>query len=273
MNSSQSHNPNWSATTKTFASVLIIGYLGLLILGPLTNPVSAPHVTTPLANAAAPIHQALFMGHGYRFFGPDPGASHSVRFTVRRDDGSTVQGHFPDRDQTSPRLLYHRWFMLSESLFREGANVPNHAEINEVKRQYQTRIDEYYLAGQLQLRKQLIVERDIELENIEIAKRRRNLLVRAIGRVLLERHQGQSIRLSLLERGLPTPEEVADHLQLDDPSLATEYPIGTFTRDDLLGDDVLIIEGDRELEQVRPLGFNPAYPDLEKGEPASGRVD
>lgn len=56
------------------------------------------------------------MNHGYHFFAPEPGASTVVRYVATRSDGSVVTGQIPDRSQHIPRLLYHRHFMLTESL-------------------------------------------------------------------------------------------------------------------------------------------------------------
>jgi hypothetical protein len=54
------------------------------------------------------------LNHGYRFFAPDPGPSHLFYYTLTMADGTTKSGHFPNRQEHWPRLLYHRYFMLSE---------------------------------------------------------------------------------------------------------------------------------------------------------------
>jgi hypothetical protein len=54
------------------------------------------------------------LNHGYRFFAPDPGPSHLFRYTLTMEDGTTKSGHFPNREEHWPRLLYHRYFMLTE---------------------------------------------------------------------------------------------------------------------------------------------------------------
>lgn len=61
--------------------------------------------------------QAIYMDHGYHFFGPDPGDSTLLRFVARKGDGSVVRGTIPNRN-IIPRLRYHRHFMLTEAIPR-----------------------------------------------------------------------------------------------------------------------------------------------------------
>ncbi len=65
----------------------------------------------------------LRLNNGYRFFGPDPPQySFLVDYEAYRADGTVVRGRFPDRQAQWPRLLYHRYFMLSSRL--AGAAPP-----------------------------------------------------------------------------------------------------------------------------------------------------
>jgi hypothetical protein len=61
--------------------------------------------------------QAIYMDHGYHFFGPDPGDSTLLRYVAIHDDGRSVRGTYPNRD-IFPRLRYHRHFMLTEAIPR-----------------------------------------------------------------------------------------------------------------------------------------------------------
>jgi hypothetical protein len=73
-----------------------------------------------LAMAAATVYrpyvEGMSLANGYRFFAPEPGPSHIVRYQLTFDDGSTREGVFPNREVNKPRLLYHRHFMMSEFL-------------------------------------------------------------------------------------------------------------------------------------------------------------
>jgi hypothetical protein len=62
-----------------------------------------------------PYLEALYLDHGYHFFAPEPDESHLLAFEAERPDGTTVRGRIPDRS-TRPRLLYHRYFMLTEHM-------------------------------------------------------------------------------------------------------------------------------------------------------------
>jgi hypothetical protein len=62
-----------------------------------------------------PYTQFLYLDHGYHFFAPEPAESTLLAFEARRADGTVVRGRIPDR-ATQPRLLYHRYFMLTEHM-------------------------------------------------------------------------------------------------------------------------------------------------------------
>ena len=57
--------------------------------------------------------EALFLVGGHRFFAPEPGPSTLIQYRLEHPDGSVTEQIFPHRD-IRPRLLYHRYFMLSE---------------------------------------------------------------------------------------------------------------------------------------------------------------
>lgn len=61
--------------------------------------------------------QAIYMDHGYHFFGPDPGDSTLLRYVAKTAAGETIRGTYPDKN-IFPRLRYHRHFMLTEAIPR-----------------------------------------------------------------------------------------------------------------------------------------------------------
>jgi hypothetical protein len=100
------------------------GYIGLniLVVVHLVAVLSAPLTVGPSSqtsrrawNLLSPYLQALYLNHGFHYFAPEPGSSNLVSWSVTRENGSTVSGRFPNFD-ISPRLMYHRHFMLSEVL-------------------------------------------------------------------------------------------------------------------------------------------------------------
>ena len=74
-----------------------------------------------LGETMKPYSQWLYMNHGYFFFAPNPGPSHLIQcslssgFETKPTENEPFQTLFlPDRKEHWPRLLYHRYFMLSE---------------------------------------------------------------------------------------------------------------------------------------------------------------
>jgi hypothetical protein len=90
---------------------LLAVFIGAWIGSPPTSPF-ADVVARPFRTYIA----AADLNHGYRFFAPNPGPSHLFRYRLTHDDGSISDGYFPNRSEHWPRLLYHRYFMLSENL-------------------------------------------------------------------------------------------------------------------------------------------------------------
>src|SRR5262249_2500500 len=71
----------------------------------------------PIRRTLQPYISALFLDHGYFFFAPNPGPNHLVDYKLEFADGRAPQeGRFPNLTTERPRLLYHRYFMLSEAL-------------------------------------------------------------------------------------------------------------------------------------------------------------
>lgn len=83
-----------------------------------------------LRDRMAPYVEWLYLDHGYFFFAPNPGPNHLVgvrvipattlaraqplRLATPIELERDVDWVFPDRTRQWPRLLYHRYFMLSE---------------------------------------------------------------------------------------------------------------------------------------------------------------
>lgn len=224
---------------KRVASCALLFYLFVLVLGPLSNPVGSERLTRPLAKTVSPIHRALYLGHGYRFFAPDPGPSHLVEFEITRDDGKTVKGVFPDRDDKDhsfPRLQYHRWFMLSEAIWSEHSMTPIEADFQVQQARLEKLATEKKIAGHHQIATRIRADIAEQKKNYSNARKRIDELVRAVARNLLEIHDGSSIRLFVRERGIPYPFEVEEGAKLDNPRFLTpEQPpvIGEFTASEL----------------------------------------
>jgi hypothetical protein len=154
-----------------------------------------------------PYLRLAYLNHGYRFFAPNPGPSHLVRYEVDGAERGQISGTFPDPGELWPRLLYHRFFMISETVY----NIEDPVSIRPV-------------AGALS---------ETELREFEEQRRTADALVRSIARHLLEQHHGQRVRLFLREHRIPTPPQVLAGWKLNDPRLYRERPLGQFTRAEL----------------------------------------
>ena len=115
---------------KLAISLLLVLHLAAVFTAPFAAACNVRGSSSPLADAMyrtlRPYIAALFLDHGYFFFAPDPGPNHLVEYKVEFADGrGPIEGRFPNLATERPRLLYHRHFMLSESLY--NAFVPPQA--------------------------------------------------------------------------------------------------------------------------------------------------
>ena len=228
MNESTTHNGepgasrqqpfSWSVRARTVASFLILGYLFVVVMGPLANPVGSQHLTRPIGQFLLPIQNSLFTGHGYRFFGPDPGPSHLLLYKVKKSDGVIIEGRIPNRNDGDqwPRLLYHRWFMLSERVYEEHIGTLDEESHLATLAEFDRRAKELQKAGGAAQAKQLLQERRRQAEDYTQARARIDALVTAIAKHLLKNHDGQSVELFVQERVIPQPVDVAMGKELDD---------------------------------------------------------
>lgn len=183
-------DPRWPWPLKAVASLALVVYLAAVIVPPLAGPPPASDLARAALGPLRPLVHALGLDHGYRFFAPNPGPGHAIRWTVTRPDGSTETGTIPDRDTDWPRLLYHRRFMVPEKI---AARVPPAAAPAEVQRE---------------------------------ARADWEPLVRGVARNLLRATGGSTVRLELVERYLPDPGEVQRGEQGADVVTA----LGTYAR-------------------------------------------
>ncbi len=179
---------SWPRWLRIIVSVAIAVYLMAVVLPPLAGPPPASVLANRLIQPFRPLIGGLAVGHGYRFFAPNPGPGHSFRWTVQRPDGTHASGTIPDAATDRPRLLYHRRFMLPEKI---SALVPLPGAPPEV---------------------------------VADAKREWQPLIKDLAAHLLTREGGSRIELVLVEHYLPAPEEVMEGRAGEDLSI----PLGTY---------------------------------------------
>lgn len=180
----------WPRPVRIVASLAITIYLLAILLPPLAGPPPASLLANRMIQPFRPVVGALFLGHGYRFFAPDPGPGHSIKWSMPMPDGSVRRGSIPDRDADWPRLLYHRRFMLPEKI---SALVPLP---------------------------------DAPADVLAESKREWQPLVKDIAAHLLEREGGRRVELVLVEHYLPIPEDVTEGRGGEDVVM----PLGTYAR-------------------------------------------
>ncbi len=95
-------------------SVWLVFHVAAIIIAPAAVAPSSDLIRSAWG-LFQPYLEVLYLDHGYHFFAPEPAESTLLAFVAERDDGTTVHGRIPDR-ATRPRLLYHRYFMLTEHM-------------------------------------------------------------------------------------------------------------------------------------------------------------
>lgn len=180
--------PRWTRIGRASATVAILLYLALVIAPPLAGPAPSSALATWLIQPLRPLVGALYLGHGYRFFAPDPGPGHAIRWAMRMPDGTSRTGVLPDPAVDRPRLLYHRRFMIAEKI---SGLVPSADAPEEVRRG---------------------------------AKPQWQPLVMGVAGQLLRRHGGVEVELSMIEFDLPSPEDVLAGKSAPD----VETPLGVY---------------------------------------------
>lgn len=103
--------PRW---LRRVISAWLLFHVAAICTPPLVVPPSS-ELLLAISRPFRPYLQALYLNHGFHFFAPEPGESTLVEFVVEREDGTSVKGIMPHR-RIWPRQLYHRHFMLTESL-------------------------------------------------------------------------------------------------------------------------------------------------------------
>lgn len=195
----------WSVGFRGLVSVLILIHVTALFVGPCASPPPSSYWAQGAERLYTPYLHATFLhGHGYRFFAPNPGPSHLIRYELLNEaDEKIGEGNFPSLKEHWPRLFYHRHFMISESMYNIS-NVPNDPPPPEapefVRQQFETSIG------------------------------LRNAYLDSIAKYLARQHpEAAKIRIVRVTHGIPFPQDVAKGMKLNDPSLYEELVLGVYT--------------------------------------------
>lgn len=197
----------WSRSRRVVVSVLVALHLMAVFVAPWSAPPPSSDLARTVAGWFAPYLHLAYLNHGYRFFAPDPGPSHLVRYELEMPDGSIKTGRFPDVGEHWPRLLYHRHFMISESVFnitQPFVESPPGGFVNAAQR-----------------------------EAFETEKQRSSIIVRSLARYMIQQHGARRVRLFVQTHHIPAPWDLESGMQLDDQRLYQERPLGEFAGDEL----------------------------------------
>lgn len=130
----------WPVWARVVVSVAVVWHLVGVMVAPISTPPRFEGqdsvIGTKLKTVYEPYVTALYLNHAYKFFAPNPGDSHLLRYDLYFADGTKRVNRddqiLPDRFHHWPRLLYHRHFMLTEFIndfappwvWRNEANKP-----------------------------------------------------------------------------------------------------------------------------------------------------
>ena len=226
----------WGIGRRRLVSVLLILHLIAIISAPLAGPPPASDLSRHLESLFLPYLQAGFLGHGYRFFAPNPGPSHLVRYEVTFPDGRSESHQFPDPNVHWPRLYYHRHFMVAEQV-NQLVDMPTAEEFEADIRDRKQFIEELKSSGNRQLARRLQDLMFVDQTAYERQQRMRDGLLHGLATYFLRQHQAQSIQIFSVRHPIPAPDEVATGFQLDDPDSYLEILVYEYTADDNAGAD------------------------------------
>ena len=207
----------WSGTKRFWVSVLLVFHLACVFIAPLAVVDPRSDIAALVYRPVSPWTQGLYLDHGYRFFAPEPGPSHIIQYEIVRSDGTNLQGHFPDRDQNWPRLLYHRWFMLSETVFQHASFTLDEQQLKEWETEVQNQIKAFLDSDDVRNADRVQFDYQRALQEHERSQKLLGDLVQQIKLDLLKRHNGVSIKMRLVTRMIPSLYDVARGRKLDDP--------------------------------------------------------
>jgi hypothetical protein len=203
----------WTSSVKWLVSAALLMHLTAQFLATWNAAPPASDLGQTLATPFQAYVAAARLNQGYRFFAPDPGPSHLMRFRIFDAEGKPVvlnefalnddrtEGQLPPPElrvsvlSPQARLLYHRYFMLTEQLDRAIPRplAPN-APADEVAQQ-------------------------------ALRERAYRALTDSFARELLRRFGGASVKIQLLEHGIPRPIAFVDGMSLDDKRLDMFHPV------------------------------------------------
>ena len=234
-----SNAPMPSRGVRAVVSAIVAVHVAAVFIGPFAMPPQTSELAGSLAGVFKPYVEILGLANGYRFFAPEPGPSHLIRYEVVAADGTRHEGLFPDRAHHQPRLLYHRYFMLTEFVNTLGGMDPREQlppEVSERLKAYANGYAEH----------------------------------------LAEQYNAQSVKLFLVRHYVPRMSEVREGRKLSDKVLYVEAPLWTLTKEsdsDATRGLAAALLGRRNRRRLEPVLVHAGRPGHAGGDPHLRRRD
>jgi hypothetical protein len=194
---------------RVISGLLLIHIVIVVLANWTAVPPESPLRDSFRESIVYPYVVATSLNQGYRFFAPDPGPSHVIKFEIFDDQGKPIKlagdedtiGYLPPINlrvgllSGKPRLLYHRYFMLTEQ-------VPN------------------------------MPHPDMPPEAVAKNEVRLKITMNSYAQELMRRNNGARIKLTYLMHMPPNPDDFLEHKQsMTDPDSYVTLWSGEFTRD------------------------------------------
>ncbi len=200
---------------RLLVSVLVVLHLAAVFVPPFRFASRSPQgEASPLADIAyramRPYINAAYLDHGYFYFAPNPGPSHLVRYEIDQGEGrAPIKGVFPHIEPSRPRLIgtqlprlmYHRHFMLAESLHANFTPPEPPEELPENEELRRAVLDDW------RRRREMYVTLKTSLEEH-----------------LSAAHAGRPVKIVRLEHRQPTPAEFGEGIKINDERLYRDLP-------------------------------------------------
>ncbi|MEQ1829346.1 MAG: hypothetical protein ABL921_25505 [Pirellula sp.] len=173
-----------------------------------------------LASITRPYSQWLYLDHGYFFFAPNPGPGHLVQYSYSETSKTNAEPKkttaiFPDRTKHRPRLLYHRYFMLSE--FYHSRYAPS--QVTEELKRDKEFMARWNLDNHFYKQLQSSIKKSLHRSSGAAGSTGAGGSTGAAGQKMPQ------LTLSRLERALPEPAQVLqDRISITDPRFVVVLP-------------------------------------------------
>ena len=215
----------WSASRRRIATALIAFHLAAVIFAPLSLGGAFESLFRPF-QILRTYATVLYLDHGYRYFAPDPGPTHTIRFEHISADGAAHSEKLPDRKATRPRLLYHRWFMLGESLATEvAATLAGFDEFSRTQQDLQLEMAELRKLGRIREASQLQTIIDDNQREFDRHWARTLALSQALKKHIAGRFPGETIRIYSQRQLIPRPHDIWIDKPLVHPDFVEEIEL------------------------------------------------